>query len=926
MFYKKYMFWVVFFFLHIFYAYSQELPPIQNFTPEDYHGDNQNWMISQSKEKFIYVANNKGLLEFNGSEWVLYPSPNNSIIRAVNAIDNKIYTACYMEFGYWSKNSIGKLEYVSLVPNLDEKLVEDEQFWSIIHHNEWVIFQSTNKIYFYSTINKKFKIIKSDNIIFKIFEIDGVIYYQVQEEGIYKIENGKPKLIISDPIINNKKLVNIFEINNELIFLTNGSGFYRLENDAIVPWGTPANNVLKNKNIFCGLQLTNESIIIGTISNGIINLKSDGSVNYQITQRNGLNNNTVLALFEDVDNNLWVGLDNGINCINITSPINVYYDYEGVLGTVYVSKVFKDYMYLGTNQGLFYKKIDSKDAYKFMEGTGGQVWDLYNYNNEDLLCGHHLGTYSIDVNKADLIDSNFGTWAFKPLPQNNNYLLKGNYNGLSILEKNSGTWKVRNKIDGFNSSSRFIELDNSNNVWVSHEYKGIYKIKLNDSLTKAVKVDLESSLSIGKNSSLIKYKGDIYYAYEKGIFRYDTIRAVFTYDSILSPIIEKENYISGKLIVDKKNRLWAFSKENIQYVTTDQITNKPKINTISIPSNLRKGTLSFENISPIHDETYLLGIANGYLTIDLSKIDYNNDYTIYLNAVNLKDVDGGLVDFDTNKNGEFNFKSGILLFNFSVPHYDKFLEVKYQYKLEGYLNKWSEWSNESKVRYENLGFGNYTLKVRAKIGENLSKNTITYSFDVLRPWYLSNAALSLYSLLFLLIMYITHKMYKRYYHKKYLHQQSESEKLIIQIKNEQLNQDVENKNRELTISKMSIIRKNKLLSGIKKELEDEVLSKNVNSVIRLIDKNLNNTKDWELFVRAFNNTDKGFLDKMKSLHPNLTPSDLRFCVYLRLNLSSKEISPLLNISVKSVETKRYRLRKRMNLPHEESLVNYILSI
>ena len=66
------------------------------------------------------------------------------------------------------------------------------------------------------------------------------------------------------------------------------------------------------------------------------------------------------------------------------------------------------------------------------------------------------------------------------------------------------------------------------------------------------------------------------------------------------------------------------------------------------------------------------------------------------------------------------------------------------------------------------------------------------------------------------------------------------------------------------------------------------------------------------------------MDKIKAAHPELTPNDLKFCAYLRLNLSSKEMAPLLNISIKSVETKRYRLRKRLQLHHDDSLVNYIL--
>jgi len=81
-----------------------------------------------------------------------------------------------------------------------------------------------------------------------------------------------------------------------------------------------------------------------------------------------------------------------------------------------------------------------------------------------------------------------------------------------------------------------------------------------------------------------------------------------------------------------------------------------------------------------------------------------------------------------------------------------------------------------------------------------------------------------------------------------------------------------------------------------------------------------------MFQEAFNNADKNFIKKIKAIHSELTPNDLRLCAYLRLNLSSKEIAPLLNISPRSVEVKRYRLRKKMKLDHDENLTDYIINI
>ncbi|MBP8792194.1 MAG: LuxR family transcriptional regulator [Lutibacter sp.] len=905
--------------------YGQELPSIEKFTPEDYFGDNQNWMISQADNSYIYVANNKGLLEFNGAEWVAYASPNNSIIRAVKVIADKIYTGCYAEFGYWVKNNLGILKYTSLTPQLENKMLEDEQVWNIIEHNEWAVFQSNNSIYFYNTETQKFKIINSPNTIYKIFKVKNRIYYHVANEGIYAIENGQPKLIIENTIVKEERVINLFESENNLVMLTRHSGFYKLQNEKISRWEIPADSKLNNVNIFSYIQLKDGSLIIGTISDGVFHLSKSGNIDYQITQKNGLSNNTVLSLFEDKQHNVWAGLDNGINVINVKSAIKTFYDYEGVLGTVYATQVFKNILYIGSNQGLFYRKLNAlNDPFKFISGTAGQVLNLFNYKNQYLFCGHHLGTFLVNEDKVTKISNVLGAWIFKPIPKNQNLILQGNYNGLFILENLNGIWYVRNKIEGFKNSSRYLEINEANQVWVNHEYKGVFKLKLNDNFTKVLEFDMETSLSPRKNSSLTKYRNDIIYASEDGVFKYNMNYKKFQKDTVLSAVIEKENYVSGKLVVDKNQRLWAFTKDNIKYIENDNVSNKPVIHNIPIPSKDRKGVLGFENISLINDNEYVIGTANGYITLNLSKINNNINYFIYLNSVILKNLDDQIKKYPIKDKGEFDYKQGLLIFKYSVPEYDKHLDVKYQYMLEGFQNKWSQWTETPEVTFENLSFGGYTLKVRAKIGNKISKNTLSYNFVVNRPWYVSNTALIFYFLLLLIIIIITHRTYKRFYINKFQQEKMEAEQKIMQITNEKLNQDIEGKNRELAISTMSIIKKNEVLSSIKKELKKSKHSDD-GTAIKLIDHNLNDAKDWSFFEQAFNNADKDFLDKIKRVHPDLTPNDLRFCAYLRLNLSSKDMAPLLNISIKSVETKRYRLRKKFDLEHDSGLVDYILA-
>lgn len=914
--------------LFLFFALAleaQELPPIEKFTSTDYGGDNQNWMISQGEDKFIYVANNNGLLEFNGSVWSTYLSPNNSVMRAVNVIDDKIYTGCFEEFGYWERNDLGLLEYTSLIPKLKNLSLKDDQIWNILTYDEWVLFQSSHALYFYNKTNDTFKIVSSEKIIYKVFLVGDHLYYHVANEGLYRIIDAKPKLINSAPIVLEDRIINIFEHDNQLLVLTRNSGFYFLEDNTLKQWNVSSHSELKAYNVFNSIQLDDGSFVLGTISNGILKVNKRGDIEYVINQKKGLGNNTVLSLFEDQDHNVWAGLDNGINCINVTSPIKTFIDYEGILGTVYATIIFDNNLYVGTNQGLFYKPLGLKNQeFTFIEGTAGQVWSLYNDNDEHLICGHHLGTFLIQDIIAKNISSVLGAWNFKKIPNHNNLLLQGNYNGLYILEKAEGIWSLKHKIERFNNSARFFEINQNNDVFVNHEYKGLYSMQIDGLFKKAGAIKLHPEVPTSKSSSLISYRNVILYAANEGVFKYNRETSLFSKDSLISQLLVPSEYTSGKMEVDKTGKLWLFSENNISFIKNDDLTNTPEITNIPITSQMRGGVLGFENIQHIVNETYVLGTSIGYLTLDLSKAEPQKKYTIFIKDVSIKNLEGVTEQLSIKTDGIFEHKKEILTFNYSVPEYDKYLDVKYQYRLGGHIEKWSDWSNKTSIQFENLTFGDYVFEVRAKVGNQLSQNISRYNFKINRPWYISNVALAFYVLTLIGIGFLIHKAYKFYYDRILKHEHIKNEKTIIQIKNEKLNQDIEGKNRELVISTMSIIKKNELLSKIKKELKKSNTKKDLGDAIDLIDTNLNNNKDWTFFKQAFNNADKDFLDKIKAEHQDLTPNDLRFCAYLRLNLSSKEMAPLLNISTKSVETKRYRLRKRLNLSHDDSLVNYIL--
>lgn len=919
-----------------FSGISQELPPIVKYSPTEYGAANQNWMISQDERNYIYAANTEGLLEFNGAEWTLYSSPNETIIRSVSVIDDRIYTGCYMEFGFWKRNQNEELIYTSLIDKIKDKIIDDEQFWNIINYDRWVLFQSLNQIYIYDEKAMNFSVISPKNGVTKMFKVDNEIYFQSYGDGLYKINNGNQKLVSDKEIFRNSRIINMYSSEKGILIQTKDKGFFQFMDTKLQKWNIAADNILETIGVYSSIQLKSKDFVLGTISNGVIILSPFGDIKYHIKQTDGLGNNTVLSVLEDSDSNVWLGLDNGINSINLNSLIRTYNDDTGVLGTVYCSAFYNENLYIGTNQGLFYKKRDSSDPFKFVKGTTAQVWSLY-LHNDQLFCGHDSGTFIIKDNIATQISSLPGTWNFEDIPGQSNLLIQGHYNGLSVLEKKNDEWRLRNSIDGFEYSAKFFELTTDFDIYVSHEYKGVYQMKINKDLTKVSDVKKIENLSKGKNAGLTSYDNDILYAHKDGVFKLDKDKDKFIKDSLLSSIFLEDEYISGKLIVDSKNRLWIFSKNNINYITYGKLTENKIINKIPIAQALRKSINGYENITNIEDEFYLVGSSNGYFTIDLKNLIYDS-YSVFINSVKNHSFNTAYKANALNTEGSFKYNEANLEFSYSVPVYNKYLMPEYQYKLEGMTENWSNWSSDASVKFENLPFGDYTFKVMAKIGNSDSENIASYSFVIKRPWYLSYIAIIIYTMTVIIFIITLNSMYKKYYKKqkeklikenkeKLAIRELEAKQEIMKIKNEQLEADVDSKNRELAVSTMSLIKNNEFLTQIKDQLKkQEEPSRAIKSVINIIDKNMSEEDNWNFFKEAFNNADKDFLKKVKNLHPSLTPNDLRLCAYLRLNLSSKEIAPLLNISVRSVEIKRYRLRKKMELLREKSLVEYILEI
>ncbi len=250
---------------------------------------------------------------------------------------------------------------------------------------------------------------------------------------------------------------------------------------------------------------------------------------------------------------------------------------------------------------------------------------------------------------------------------------------------------------------------------------------------------------------------------------------------------------------------------------------------------------------------------------------------------------------------------------FSTSDFTSPLENEFSFKMEGFDDRWrTTAAGQHAVSYSNLDPGNYTFRLKHKEQESSLAIYIKPPFWK-TIWFRLLAALFLAGLASAGVVFLIKR------------KEAAHNRQILQLQNEKLATEVEAKNSKLMFSAVQIAHKNEILSDIKNDLKslEETPSYKLRQLVHKLDRELMSEDYWEEFNLYFNQVDQHFVKALLAKHPGLTQNDIRLCSLIRINLSTKEIASLLNVSSRGVEQSRYRLKKRLNLPKDEDLTRYI---
>jgi DNA-binding CsgD family transcriptional regulator len=930
------------------------LPEIRNYKATDYKGGTQNWGIDQDKNDNIYFANNAGLFQFDGFTWNKFSLPNHPSVRAVKAgDDDKIYVGGHNEFGYFKTGEKGKLIYHSLVNLLNENYRKQIDFiWKIHTYNNTVIFQSFERAYIYN--GKTLLLLEAPGRFQFSFLVNNKLYFQDVEMGLLEFKDSKLIPLQGTQLLNKTEVWGVFSLSGDsLLITTQNKGLFIYANSSLKPWNTEANYFLQKNGCLGGAIIKEKFITFNSVLDGTIVSNTDGRIVQHINQKKGLQNNTILTSFVDNKNNLWLGLDNGIDFINESSPLT-YLGSSYNISTVYASVIYKENIYVATNRGLFYRSganTYNDDAFTLVEGTTGQAWNIQVVDDQ-LVCAHNTGLLLISGARVTQTIDAKGYWGIKKIPGQAGMCIGSNYNGFSIFENKGSGWQLKNNIAGLHKSAAVFETDGSD-VWMNKD-DVLYQAKFNTGFTsfKSVKTYEAIADSIKGAISIHLLNGKIYFQSKNRFHLFSHNRDLFEEDKTISALFNTIPTIRF-LQQDTDENIWYIYNESLGMLKKMQ---DGTYKNIAAPFYGLGGNLmtDYPSINTNSSPNIFIGLTNGLAHFNPELINYAPAKPkVYIRSFS-SPADTFLLGNIGNQplqEHHIPFRLNNIKFTFSSPVYETPGSIEFSYKLESFDTAWSNWTTINFKEYTNLHEGNYKMYVKAKNSFGALSAHDMLSFSIAPPFYRHKLAYLIYIIVAGFIFFLLHRRIKikirknKYYEtieqrKLYLEkeakiklEQDELEKEIEKLKMEKLKMSLLTKDKELLNNSFQVVRKNKILNGIIQKIKnvkeaalDETTRLELNKLNKSISKELDSDKSWKELEKHIKNVHFDFLKRLKEKFPAISSRELDLSTYLLLNMSSKEIAEIMSISFAGVELARYRLRKKMGLQRSENLVGFLMSI
>ena len=734
--------------------YAQEFTPIvRSYDKENYQADNYNWSVSSSDD-IICFGNGQGLLTFDGYRWELSRLPENKTARTVFVDGDMIYVGSYEEFGFFSRNSYGNLEYVSLSVLIPDYEMQNDEIWRILKHDGKVIFQSFTSFFVYDG-NEVRALRMPEFCLF--FNVCGErILTSSDESGLVSVDPDTGSLTKVAGTTFKSQLVSVLPCaDGKWFLLTYSDGIFIYDGKSFLRFNTEVDSELPDWQPNNAIMTPSGNIVIGTKLNGAVCIDASGRKLWRISNSNALNSNTVLGMDFDCDGNLWLALDGGLAKVNIDPSLTYIRSISPSVGSIFTILYRKPYLYMGTGQGLYMGRL-SEDITELSDVRNisevlGNVWHIDTYGSQ-IFCGTNYDTFELIGNTPTVTSViTGGSCMDEGVINGKNVLVQGTYTYPCIYLKKNGKWVFGHALTDFMQPLNTIEIDYSGTIWAGHKYKGLYSFRLSSDLTKIDTMNFYPSLD-----GVTERPISVYTINGRVIFL-DGATGFYTYDDLNERIVPftelneaLKDYPSSVTVCHFKDNLyWFISSTSAALVG---FNGKDVEVADVIPYRIFGSNILDEDqsITPISDDRCVIALGNSLALYDLSAVKAKDKGRREMKILRIRMHDlethrDSLLRIEPESRVRVPYRFRNIRVSYSIPTFDEAEKYSFRYSVDG--DGWSYQDDSPSASFMHLKRGRHTLSAQtlSASGEVVSQSD--YEVKVVYPFYMTVPAYILYILL-----------------------------------------------------------------------------------------------------------------------------------------------------------------------------------
>lgn len=757
---------------------------------------------------------------------------------------------------------------------------------------------------------------KDDHVLKNLhFQNDSILWVASNHGGLSKLNIHSRKYKSYPPTgdetgPSSQQIRDIINVGNTLWLATDGAGldvfdpqteqFLNFRNQKIDQYSL-------SSNVLWDFYVDHQDIVWIATYQGGVNKYDPGSNLFELIENNPIQsesipNNPILSIFESNDNTIWVGTDWGGLCkISTNGSIKTYNTLNSDLKTDVIKSIGQTkngYLLLGSyNDGLtcfdpiketFLQFKRNKNQFSGL--TSNHVWAIYN-DSEDRIWLGTLGGGIVEFNESKRL--------FQPIDYK--YETGGQLHIYHVFE------------------------DGKSNLWFSTDDGIILYQRISDEW-QHFKLDSlipESNHEINQVKSVFEddYR-NLWIATASGLVKYDQKDETFH-------LIASNHELPELPLLQVSDGGYG----NLMLVTKTYITIYDPIKEKCTSYRVSDNNFQYNTITHTNQGKTLIGGTKGITAFNPSDIRPNKHLPeVYLTNIQIFNKPVDLKQsIEQTTHLDLQFDQNTLTFEFAALNFSESNRNLYSYQLMGFDEDWSSPVTESIATYTNLDPGDYQFKVKASNNHNLwNEEGATLAITINPPYYATWWFRSVASLVVGAVLLIIIRLRLQQIKRRYEYERISKEREVIAIRNDQLKEQLVSTKNELNNITMSYIHKNQKLQQVRSTIFDSASKINgqekrlLNRIIKDIDREMQDHDYWDKFEHQFNLSHDNFLDRFKQKYPDLSKRELRVCAYLRMGLDNQEIATLMNVTIRTVETSRYRIRKKINMEERQSFTKMIL--